>query len=182
MSTATETRKPTLSDVLMQSLGAASGGMRVCVPGTVVSSRVDGTVDVSVSVQGLRDGKPVTEPTLRSVPLLALGNPRAAVSPPALPGDPVLLIFGDRDLDRWKATHGLGTSVAATPRQHDLTDCVAVPVAWGAPLTLELWSVFALAIDALVASIGVAPGAPQTFVPAMTLIKARLLAAGIKAG
>jgi len=178
----TETKAPTLSDVFQQLYGRAGSGIRVCVPGTIKTLRGGGKADIEVAVKGLRNGEVQAEPTLLDVPVLGLGSQRAAIFAPILPGDPGLLVFADRDIDRWKAALGLLTTNASTPRIHDLSDCVFVPITVGSQTAVELWSALALVVSALSTSVGVPIGAPQTFAPAMALLLTRLLAAGIIPG
>jgi hypothetical protein len=145
-------KRPTLPDVLGELLGKNSDGLRVCLPATVIAHNAGtGTATVQVMVSGQRNGSVVSEPALRDVPILGWGNLRAAVRPPILPGDPILLIFGDRDLDSWKAGRGLASVPAQTPRSHDLSDCVALPIMWGAAV-VELFGFTASEISGLLSA------------------------------
>ena len=151
-------KRPTLPDVLGDLLGKSADGLRMCLPAKVVAhNSATGTATVQVSVTGQRNGSTISEPGLREVPVLGWGNYRAAVRPPVLPGDPVLLLFGDRDLDAWKAGRGLASVASQTPRTHDLSDCVALPIMWGSA-AVELFGFMASMVSSL--SIAMAAAAP----------------------
>jgi hypothetical protein len=174
-----ESKAPTLAEVFNQQLGAASSGVRVCLPGTIKTLKNDNKADIQISVSGQRNGEDVDDPTLLSVPVLGFGSIRTAVSGPIMPGDPVLVVFGDRDLDKWKAGKGLVASKAGSPRQHDLTDCLAIPILVGSTTSVELWAAFAGLVARLSTSTVMAPGAPQDFDAALIAFNLVLTAQGI---
>jgi len=185
-------KRPTLPDVLGELLGKSSNGMRVCLPATVIAHNAAlGTATVQVAVAGQRNGSTITEPALRDVPVFGWGSIRTSVRPPILPGDPVLLLFGDRDLDAWKAGRGLASVASETPRTHDLSDCIAVPIMWGSP-SLELFGFVANVLSNVTSgamivtgTVGGVPivGGVGVWNPATLLLlsalQARLVAAGV---
>lgn len=176
-------KRPTLPEVLGEALGKSAEGLRVCLPATVVThNAATGTATVQVSVTGQRNGSNIIEPGLREVPILGWGNYRAAVRPPVLPGDPVLLIFGDRDLDTWKAGRGLAKVKSGTPRTHDLSDCVALPIMWGTA-SVELLGFVASMLLTITTGVMAVTGATAVWNPAtlalLEALQARLLAAGV---
>jgi len=176
-------KRPTLPDVLSGLLGKSADGMRVCLPAKVIAHNAAlGTATVQISVSGQRNGSIITEPALRDVPVFGWGSMRAAIRPPILPGDPVLLLFGDRDLDAWKAGRGVASVASETPRAHDLSDCVAVPIMWGSS-TLELFGFMASVLLTVTTGVMAVTGATAVWNPATLLalqvLQQRLVAAGV---
>ena len=178
-------KRPTLPDVLGDLLGKSADGLRMCLPAKVVAhNSATGTATVQVSVTGQRNGSTISEPGLREVPVLGWGNYRAAVRPPVLPGDPVLLLFGDRDLDAWKAGRGLASVASQTPRTHDLSDCVALPIMWGSA-AVELFGFMASFLETVTTGVMV-PGVPvgayvwnPATLASFAALQARLVASGV---
>ena len=176
-------KRPTLPDVLSSLLGKSADGMRVCLPAKVITHNAAlGTATVQISVSGQRNGSIITEPALRDVPVLGWGSIRTSVRPPILPGDPVLLLFGDRDLDAWKAGRGVASVASETPRAHDLSDCVAVPIMWGSS-TLEMFGFMASVLLTVTTGVMAVTGATAGWNPATLLalqvLQQRLVAAGV---
>lgn len=126
-------RNPDLRDVLHQAMAATSAGLRVCAPGKITKvNRLLKVVDVKLSVREFdQEGNLLSMPTLKSIPLLNVGNTRIYTEFPARNGDAVLCIFGDIDLDSWKGVKGLKETDASSDRRHNLTDAVALPIGWG---------------------------------------------------
>ena len=181
------TDRPSFPEVMQQVLGASKDQMRVCLPGTVISTKGGGKADIQVTVTGERDGLPMVEPKLLDVPVLGMGNYRATVQAPILPGDPVLLIFADRDISRWKNAKGIAPTVAETKRTHDLTDCVAIPIMWGSA-AVDLWSFIASMLTTITTGVMITSGSPPVWIwnpatnAALVALQARLTAAGVKPG
>lgn len=119
---------PTLTEVINQSLKAASMGMKVSCPAKVLKYDKDKqTVDVQVAFKTKgTDGKFKDAPVIYSVPV---AFPRANSSMIAMPigkGDNVNLVFSDRSLEKWKQS-GDGGIENDDDRAHDLSDAIAYP-------------------------------------------------------
>jgi len=175
---------PTLSDVLRQTMEAATTMTRTAIPGVVSGTYPgnDDQVDVEIAVSSLVNGSPVIDPQLRKVPVLHAGTSRVYTRYPLRRGDPVWVNFGDRDLDNWKARGGDSLTEANTNRKHDLTDAVCWPVGWGQGiLAVEMNDTFKGLVDLLFdkATLAVACPFAVAILPEITILKARLEAAGL---
>ena len=95
--------------------------LRVAMPGNIVS--YDSSTGLATIQPALRrkscSGRIVTAPQLSGVPVFL-----PAADHPVSPGDPCLLLFMDFCVDGWLET---GQPVLPpSPRQHDLSDAVAI--------------------------------------------------------
>lgn len=171
-----------LGDAFRRLVNTSGNNLRVCCPGIITSIGMNDRVSVRLAVGDKREEKIHEPPVLRNVPLVCIGNPRILTRYPAMVGDPVLVLFGDRDLDDWKRKDGVGIATPTTERSHDINDSIAIPIAWGSSTltSLEVLSLIKQIIQALSVSVGVTPGAPCPFVPIMTTLLAQLTALGIK--
>jgi hypothetical protein len=116
-----------MPELLRRAISARARELRVALPGIVTQFYpADATVDVKVAVD---DGSgPII---LYRVPVLFPGGGWGGglyISFPIAADDNVLLIFSDRSLDEYLAGSGSGAPVkVADPRQHHLSDAVAIP-------------------------------------------------------
>lgn len=104
--------------------------IRTAMPGLVTAVNLaKQTVSVQPAIQGQQDSPDgstalVNLPMLVDVPIVW---PRAggyALTFPVKVGDEVLVVFGDRCMDAWWQSGGIG--VALEPRMHDLSDAFAI--------------------------------------------------------
>lgn len=121
---------PTLGGVIRLALKGHSSGLRVALPGKVESfDPVTQMVDVKPLLLVKKEGVSAPE-EISVIPRVPIAYPRtkaATVYLPIAAGDPVLLIFGDRAMDAWKASDGSEPVSSELFRLHDLTDCWAIP-------------------------------------------------------
>jgi hypothetical protein len=132
-----------LSDVLARVLEQWKRGLRVAMPGRVVSYDVaKQTVDVEPQIRReLRDVDDDRErvfealPIVPSVPVCFPRFGQWFVSFPIAAGDFVMLLVADQDLTRWREQ---GTVVDPyLPSSHHLSDAVALPGIFPASAALE---------------------------------------------
>lgn len=64
-----------------------------------------------------------------NVPVVLPGTPRDGMTFDLAPGDPVLVIFAERDISQW-LSKGLVDVSPVDPRRHDLTDAFCIPGAF----------------------------------------------------
>jgi hypothetical protein len=121
--------QPNLSQLLEAAIDAAGEQIRVAVPGVLQSVADDlSTATVQPAVRRHDSG---ADPAIPGVPLLFPGFGTGRLTWPVEPGDPCLLVFGDRSLDEWHSAGGGREVEPADPRTHDLTDAVALPLGLG---------------------------------------------------
>lgn len=129
--------QPTLASLVNRARELAADGIRVAVPARV--TRWDGAAR-AVDCQPLlrRPGPTGTmqeDPGLVGVPVLWPGSAAFRVRFPLRDGDLVWLMVADRNADHVLEAMSSGTAAGLKPedaaegRQHDLSDCVALPVA-----------------------------------------------------
>jgi len=125
---------PRLEEVLRAAMEAFAAGLFVACPGEIVSyDSSKQLADVKPQVKQLivdLDGNEelLDLPVVPSVPV---GFPRGGgffMSLPMAVGDQVLLVFCDREINTWKSKGG--NVDAADPRNHALSDAVAIPGCW----------------------------------------------------
>ena len=137
-----------LAELIRTSQKSHGSRLRVALPGKVVS--YNSKTHLATVQPLLMDlGTKEFPETLPPVPRVPIAHPRTAAGAVFLPvakGDLVTLLFSDRALDAWKA--GVGQPVDPdNTRQHDLSDCWAIPGGYpeGAkpgqrfPGALEVW-------------------------------------------
>lgn len=117
---------PTLTEVINQSMKAASMGMRVSCPAKVIKYDKDKqTVDVKLAFKTKgTDGKFKDAPILYSVPVAFPRANSAMIAMPISKDDNVNLVFSDRSLEKWKQ-NGSGDIENDDDRAHDLSDAIA---------------------------------------------------------
>lgn len=125
-------RTPSMAEVLRDVIEHRLGGVHVCMPGQVVSyDPLTQTAEVQPTLRNvIETGDGTTEalayPTISSVPV---AHPRAGawfVHMPLAAGDSVVLVFGERSLDEWRARGGVNVDPDDL-RKHHLSDAIAIP-------------------------------------------------------
>jgi hypothetical protein len=155
-----EQQRPTLGDVLTAMAQKSLSGLCVCRPAKVTRKLSDREVEVSPLVAA-RDG--TEDPGLKGVPLVMPGTKRIYLGFPVKEGDPVLLVFGDRDLDQWQSKGGTTKTTAESGREHDITDAIAIPLVLRPSATaVEVFELLSAIVDALANGEIVAPGGGGT--------------------
>jgi hypothetical protein len=118
-------------DAQRTALAGLQSRIRTAMPGVVTAVDLGRQVlSVQPAIQGQQDSANgdtanVNLPLLVDVPICW---PRAggfAITFPIAPGDEVLVVFGDRCIDAWWQSGGVG--VALEQRMHDLSDAFAIP-------------------------------------------------------
>lgn len=125
-----ETRNPTLQEILFRAISRAQRGIRQALPARVESYDAAAR---KVTVQPLllesyeaSDGTRTAEalPMITNVPVVFPGSGGARMVFPVSRGDTVLLLFSSASLDRWLVRGG--QLDPGDDRNHDLNDCVAL--------------------------------------------------------
>lgn len=100
--------------------------LNTCTVGEITAFDGKNKVSVQLGIKmRLEDGSEQLYPVLEGVPLFYPGGGGFRITFPVQQGDPVLVLFGQRDLERWK-TQGSITSAASNRRFH-LSDAIAIP-------------------------------------------------------
>jgi hypothetical protein len=122
---------PSLAEVLQAALDNTKAQLHVAMPGTVVSyDEAAQKANVQPQVKSLiidQDGNEelLSLPELPSVPVVFPRGGGFFVSFPLQPGDQVLLVICDRELNLWKSKGG--DTSPQDPRTHHIADAVAIP-------------------------------------------------------
>lgn len=107
--------------------GEIAKGVRTAIPATVVAYN---PAKLRAAVQPARRGKVSDQsfdlPPIPEAPVLWPRFGGVAIVGNLLPGDPVLLIVSDRELDGWLLTGA--PYDPESPRRHDLTDAMVLPM------------------------------------------------------
>jgi hypothetical protein len=118
-------------DAQRTALAGLQARIRTAMPGIVTAVDLGRQVlSVQPAIQGQQDSPDGTTANV-NLPLLVdvpICWPRAggfAITFPIAPGDEVLVVFGDRCIDAWWQSGGVG--VALEQRMHDLSDAFAIP-------------------------------------------------------
>lgn len=126
----TQSRTPTLAEVITAAVDARLPGLRVSLPGKVLAyDPTTQTADVQPLLMELaktEEGADLLEqlPVVPKVPVVFPGAGGFRVTFPVQVGDSVLLVFADRSLDVWQSKGGLVDPIDT--RRHDLADAVAI--------------------------------------------------------
>jgi len=114
-----------LSQLLEEVILAAAQDVRCAIPGVITA------VDMTAGLVSVQPGVSMTgksDPVIPDVPLLQMVMGKVRFTLPVATGDQVLLVFGDRNLDRWISSGGGTARGTDDPRAHDLSDALAIPL------------------------------------------------------
>lgn len=128
-----QSRTPDGTEVIRAAMSALSGGLSVCMPGTIiVYNPATQTADVQPLLNRAVIGQDGTEdqevlPIIPSVPVILPRGGGYYISFPILTGDNVLLVFADKSLDSFMSSAGNVPLDQVDLRQHHISDAVAIP-------------------------------------------------------
>ncbi len=115
-----------LNTLLDMALTARLQEVYTALPGTVIAyNRAKKTVNVRPSLLQSVDGTAVDMPIITDVPVVFPGSNDAVIQFPLVSGDRVLLVFTSRSIEEWMGS--TGNRLPSDPRQHALTDAIAIP-------------------------------------------------------
>lgn len=116
---------PDLPQILNMLKGEVFSQLNCVLVGTIVLfDPTTQTATVKVNFQRKLGDRVITFPELSLVPVFVLGGSLGHVNVPVFTGDTCILLFNDRDLDRW---HMLGaTATPNSDRMHDFSDAIAL--------------------------------------------------------
>lgn len=123
--------------------------IRTAAPGIVAAVNLQAqTVSVQLAIQGSVEGPDgatvaVNMPLLVDVPLVWPRGGGFAITFPVQAGDEVLVVYGDRCIDSWWQSGGIGAPLV--PRMHDLSDAFAILAPTSQPKRLV--NVYALGLE-----------------------------------
>ncbi len=102
-------------------------GVHTAIPGLIDDFDTDtGRAKVTPALRlKLADGAIIDYPQIVSVPVMFPRSTDFGFTFPIKKGDPVLLVFSERDISRWLRSGGQVDPL--DPRRHDMTDAVAIP-------------------------------------------------------
>jgi len=117
-----------LSDSIQQMIEKSIGDMHTSIPGKVISynAATNRAVVKPDLPKMIPTNEPLESPQIVEVPVVwpASGGGKASFTMPLQPGDGMLLNFSQRSMENWLDGK---TDIVDDPRQHDLSDCVAIP-------------------------------------------------------
>jgi hypothetical protein len=126
-----DTATPTFTEMLSAAMDSRAKDINIALPGTIVSYD---PATQSCSVKPLirdifrdEEGEDVTDslPIINKVPVMTFGGGGYRITFPIKKGDPVLIIFCDRSIDKWLATGG--EVDPRDGRRHNLNDAIVIP-------------------------------------------------------
>lgn len=123
----------TLDSVIRKAFGELIGDVHVSLPGkieTFDATLRTATVKPMVSRRYRGVAQAAELPVIQNVPVVEPRTTLGAFIVPLSPGDPVLLVFGDRAIENWLGSSGVAPSEPLDVRKHDLTDAFAIPGGW----------------------------------------------------
>lgn len=99
--------------------------IHTAIPAEVIKQNSDGTIDVVIDIitKG-DDGELLEPPALYNIPVIENRVGALKIEAPIQPGDKVLLIISELDIDAWKQNKT--RSVADDPRRFSLNDAIAI--------------------------------------------------------
>jgi hypothetical protein len=127
-------RNPSFVEALEATQRSLQERVRTIVPATIVSydpARGVAAVQPAPQIQFRGSPAPELPAQVADAPVAFPSGGGFAITWALLPGDPVLLLCSDRDIDGWRAS---GSPYApSTARRHSLSDCFIWPGAGPAP-------------------------------------------------
>jgi len=125
MPVSTPAQSGDLSQTLDATQSTISSQLRVAMSGEIQSFNPDAvTCVVQLGTKGQLNGKSVAIPPLVDVPVIFPRGGGVTLTFPIAAGDECLVIFADRCIDFWWQSGGIQEPV--DPRQHDLSDAIAI--------------------------------------------------------
>ena len=117
---------PTLEQIILDGVKAATSNLNVAMPGVVIEyDPATQKCSVQPSIKRVYDdGTTVNLPIITNVPVAFPRAGKAFISLPIKADDTVLLIFSQRSIDKWLSQGGVVK--ADDPRMHSLSDAVAI--------------------------------------------------------
>jgi hypothetical protein len=117
----------TLSQVIKNHIKAFMSGVHTMMPGEVVAYYSDGTADIQPLFQRQYDTSqnPLVYKPIPKVPIIYMGPNNGWLRFPLSVGDPVMLVFAERSIDKWFDQGG--QAVPQDKRMFDLSDAVCIP-------------------------------------------------------
>lgn len=117
-----------LNEAIQQMIDTAISGMHTSMPGKVVSYNpaTNRAVVKPDLPKAITNDEPLESPQIVEVPVVwsSSNSGKSSFTMPLQPGDGVLLNFQQRSIENWLD----GKMVMPDdPRQHDLSDCIAIP-------------------------------------------------------
>ena len=121
---------PSLMDNLLAIVQGMLAEMNTATPGVIVKyDATTGKADVQPSIrEKYTDETKLDPPVITNVPVLLPRTSGGSLTLPLAPGDPVLLVFAQRSIDRWASEGGLVDS--GDVRHHSMSDAFAIPGAF----------------------------------------------------
>jgi hypothetical protein len=121
-----EASKYSLADVIKMAIESDKVDNHTALPAEIVSyDSAMQTCSASISINRVSNGEIIVLPVLSGIPVVFPRNSSAGFTFPLVKGDGVLIIFSERNLDKWK-TFGPGEP-PVDARKFDLSDAIAVP-------------------------------------------------------
>ena len=119
----------TLTDLLLTAIDEDLYKVNTCIPGIVDSfNATDKTVNVIPAIKRVdKDGEVVTLPIIEDVPIAYMQAKNGIISIPIEKDDPVLIVFSQRAIDKWKNDGGIVDPTEVIPRRHNMSDAIAIP-------------------------------------------------------
>lgn len=119
----------TLAELLKQAINHELTEFHVCMPGkieTYDSSDNTATVKPTISRRMRGAAEPIEYPVIPKVPVVQPRTAKARINFPIESGDPVLLVFADRNIENWLQSRGDAPREVRDLRRHDLSDGFAI--------------------------------------------------------
>ena len=119
---------PSWSEIIGNAIEDRLFGLNTCMPGEVTSfNKLKNTCDVKPGFKKkyVQEDEAVELPEIKNVPIVYLGGGSASISFPLNSGDPVLLLFSQRSLEKWKDTGRIDDP--NDPRIGSLSDAICIP-------------------------------------------------------
>lgn len=118
--------KYSLADVIMAAIDSRLINTHTAIPGEIVSyKKSEQTAQVKVAIERSIEGEVVNYPILDDLPVVFPRSSAGGILFDLLPGDGCLLVFSERNLDRWRSS-GSGQP-PLDGRKFDISDAMVIP-------------------------------------------------------